>query len=230
MADTGPYAVKERLIAPAWYHDRTHTRKMVKQVQEDFERGFEKRAPVMDTKRSGRPRTRDVAIENIHQSVLGSPKNHYGNGLQSWNYRVQITSIEWQLATDCCNTFDTLPKRSKVMFSNECAVYLSSHPRNVYFWSDANPQYVEEVQDLSSLKQQSYIRKLETFFVPELKRRGIANEIYFQQDGAPAHHVHAVRNYLDQVFPNRWIGRSSPTLQWPARSPDLTTRDDALWG
>ncbi|KAJ8867062.1 hypothetical protein PR048_032924 [Dryococelus australis] len=64
---------------------------MVKQVQENFERRFEKRAPsklnlhlwekkafqtgsVMDTKHSGRPRTRDVAIENLHQSVLRSLK------------------------------------------------------------------------------------------------------------------------------------------------------------
>ncbi|KAJ8872902.1 hypothetical protein PR048_026518 [Dryococelus australis] len=124
--------------------------------------------------------------------------------------------------------FDTLPKRSKVMFSDECTVYLSSSPRNVYFWSDANPHYVEEVQDhpasdeLDSLNQQSYLQMLKTFFVPELEHSEIANEIYFQQNGAPAHHTHAVWNYLDHVVPNRWIGRSSPTLLWPARSPDLT--------
>jgi hypothetical protein len=43
--------------------------------------------------------------------------------------------------------FSTILKSLKVIFSDDCAVYLSSFACSVYFWSDANPHYVEEVQD-----------------------------------------------------------------------------------
>jgi len=33
------------------------------------------------------------------------------------------------------------------------------------------------------------------------------DDIYFQQDGAPPHYGVNVRQHLDEVFPNRWIGR-----------------------
>ncbi|EFN72314.1 hypothetical protein EAG_00021, partial [Camponotus floridanus] len=31
-------------------------------------------------------------------------------------------------------------------------------------------------------------------------------------------------------FEGRWIGRNGPTINWPARSPDLTPLDFFLWG
>lgn len=34
-----------------------------------------------------------------------------------------------------------------------------------------------------------------------------ADNIHFQQDGCPAHYHRDVRNYLDENYPNRWIGR-----------------------
>ena len=50
----------------------------------------------------------------------------------------------------------------------------------------------------------------------------------------PAHCAITVREYLNEVFPGRWIGRGSPVLPaplaWPPRSPDLTTYDNSLWG
>lgn len=42
-------------------------------------------------------------------------------------------------------------------------------------------------------------------------------------------HHHIVRNWLNEVFPNRWIGRFGP-IAWPPRSPDLTPLDFFLWG
>lgn len=54
-------------------------------------------------------------------------------------------------------------------------------------------------------------------------------EVYFQQDGAPPHYVLPVRQWLDDEFPNKWIGRRGP-MEWPARSPDLTPLDFFLWG
>lgn len=54
-------------------------------------------------------------------------------------------------------------------------------------------------------------------------------DMYFMQDGAPAHYSLQVRNYLNTVFPNRWIGRGSQ-LPWPARSPDFNPMDFCFWG
>ena len=38
-----------------------------------------------------------------------------------------------------------------------------------------------------------------------------------------------VRRFLDQTFPDRWMGRDGPMLG-PPRSPDLTPLDFFLWG
>lgn len=53
-------------------------------------------------------------------------------------------------------------------------------------------------------------------------------DIWFQQDGAPPHWSRAVRNQLNQMFPQRWIGRGGPT-NMPPRSPDLTVMDYFVW-
>lgn len=57
----------------------------------------------------------------------------------------------------------------------------------------------------------------------------IRRDLWFQQDGAPAHYDINVRNWLDANFPERWIGRGG-TVAWPPRSPDLTPLDCFLWG
>ena len=46
---------------------------------------------------------------------------------------------------------------------------------------------------------------------------------------APAHYALVVREWLDEWFPNMWIGRRGP-IEWPPRSPDLTPPDFFLWG
>lgn len=54
--------------------------------------------------------------------------------------------------------------------------------------------------------------------------------VYFQLDGAPIHNTAAVRHWINEYFPNRWIGRNSPVIAWSPRSPDLTPLDFFLWG
>jgi hypothetical protein len=47
-----------------------------------------------------------------------------------------------------------------------------------------------------------------------------------------AHHhisVDELQKFLDQQYPDRWIGRGGPR-NWPARSPDLNPLDFFLWG
>ncbi|CAH2092765.1 unnamed protein product [Euphydryas editha] len=51
----------------------------------------------------------------------------------------------------------------------------------------------------------------------------------FQNDGAPCHYSIQVRNFLNETYRNRWIGRSGP-IRWPPRSPDLNPIDFFIWG
>lgn len=57
----------------------------------------------------------------------------------------------------------------------------------------------------------------------------VLRNMYLQNDGAPAHVQRNVREWLDETFPGRWIGRNGP-VPWPARSPDLNPLDYYLWG
>ena len=54
-------------------------------------------------------------------------------------------------------------------------------------------------------------------------------ELFFQHDGAAPHFSLTVRAWLDDHFPDRWIGRRG-AIEWPPRSPDLTPPDFFLWG
>ena len=71
----------------------------------------------------------------------------------------------------------------------------------------------------------TYQDMLQLYAVPQLPEGTI-----FQQDGAPPHFAIPVRNFLDEQFPERWIGRGSSPIAWPPRSPDLTPLDFFLWG
>jgi len=57
----------------------------------------------------------------------------------------------------------------------------------------------------------------------------IRSQMYFQHDGVPPHYTNRVRELLNELFPNRWLGRSGP-VTWPPKSPDLTPLDYYLWG
>ena len=53
--------------------------------------------------------------------------------------------------------------------------------------------------------------------------------VVFQQDGAPPHWGPRVREALDRVFRDKWIGRGGP-IAWPARRSDITPLDFFFWG
>jgi len=50
----------------------------------------------------------------------------------------------------------------------------------------------------------------------------------FQHDRVPAHYSGLVTHRLNLTFSERWIGRCGH-VQWPLRSPDLTSLDFCLW-
>lgn len=57
----------------------------------------------------------------------------------------------------------------------------------------------------------------------------IPEQMWYQNDGCPAHYALRVRQHLDEEYPGRWIGRLGPIL-WPPRSPDLNPLDFFYWG
>jgi transposase len=138
---------------------------------------------------------------------------------------------------------------NKIVWSDESEFKLNGviNRHNCTYWAFSNP---DEQMPVSNSKQglmvwcgitsygiigpyffdglvtgESYLQMLQEFLWPQVKQR----RLIFQQDGAPAHYSLQVRKWLDQKFPDRWIGRRGP-IECPARSPDLTPPDFFLWG
>lgn len=79
----------------------------------------------------------------------------------------------------------------------------------------------------TSVNGERYFYMLQNMVGPQLNEMGWPH--YFMHDGAPPHITNPVRNWLDQNFPNQWIGRFGP-IPWAPRSPDLNPLDFFLWG
>lgn len=76
-----------------------------------------------------------------------------------------------------------------------------------------------------------YLGILSEYFLPQMDEVSLEfrRNMIFQQDGCPAHSAMIVTDWLNEHFPEKWIGRHGP-INWPARSPDLTAMDYFLWG
>ena len=74
---------------------------------------------------------------------------------------------------------------------------------------------------------QNYLAMLEHQLLLLLQQHNEAENLYFQQDGAPAQYATLVRDWLDANLPGRWISRRR-LLEWPSPSPDLTPLDFSL--
>ena len=162
--------------------------------------------------------------------------------------RVQF--CEWYLAK--CAEDPGFPH--KIVWSDEASFKLngSINRHNCTYWGPVNPQVtlehhvnlpgVTEWCGISALgiiapffrngtvTGESYLNLLQEFVGPQFSEMfGDDDEIYFQQDGAPPHYHRDVRAHLDAAFPDTWIGRRG-SIEYPARSPDLTPMDFILWG
>lgn len=54
------------------------------------------------------------------------------------------------------------------------------------------------------------------------------SQLWFMHDGAPPHFLLAFREFLNNLFPERWMGRGGPTA-WSAPSSDLNPLHFYLW-
>jgi hypothetical protein len=74
-----------------------------------------------------------------------------------------------------------------------------------------------------------YVHMLENFLIPELHRFPVYENTHFQQDGATSHTARVTMNLLKDLFLNLLISRNGD-VQWPPRSPDLSSCHYILWG
>lgn len=145
---------------------------------------------------------------------------------------------------------------NRIIFSDEATFMTNGtvNRHNCRYWSDVNPHWYMEAHTQhpskvnvwagiinnrlvgpfiinGNLNSDKYLEMLANQIVPALQQMfgQEINNIWFQHDGAPAHYGHRVRQYLDNVFPRRWIGRRG-AVEWPARSPDLNPLDYFFWG
>lgn len=114
----------------------------------------------------------------------------------------------------------------------------TQRPVKVNVWAGiVGNQVIGPIFFAETLNGVRYLEFLQEELVPQLANlfpnpvdANVPNrDIWFQQDGAPPHFARPVREYLDVVFPGRWIGRRGP-IEWPPRSPDLNPLDFFLWG
>lgn len=143
----------------------------------------------------------------------------------------------------------------KVLWSDEATFTTAGmfNHRNKHFWAIQNPHKIEPVKKQGrkslhvwcgilknkivgpvifegNLTGQRYLHFLTNeieHLLEELPVREYT-DIIWHQDGAPAHCIQPITNYLNNRY-DLWIGRNGP-IQWSANSPDLTPLDNFLWG
>lgn len=167
-----------------------------------------------------------------------------------FNRRVQFCMWVLDKVAENDNFFD------RVLFSDECTFHNngSFNRHNFHYYSDSNPYQIRIINNQhrwsvnvwggimgsyvigpyffeENLNGTTFMDFLANEFpillenIPlELRRT-----MWLQMDGAPPHFDRRVRQFLNDNFHNRWIGRGGP-IEWPPRSPDLTAPDFFLWG
>lgn len=110
----------------------------------------------------------------------------------------------------------------------------TQHPQKLNVWAGIfNDRIVGPFFIEGNLNGPTYLELLQDAVIPTLVQIIEDDDEdfdpIFQQDGAPPHYALAVRAYLDDEFPDRWIGRRG-SIEWPPRSPDLSPLDFFLWG
>ena len=129
---------------------------------------------------------------------------------------------------------------NNIIFTDEATFCLNGrvNRHNCRYWAADNPQWMIEThtqtpQKLNvwagicgdqiigpffidgNLTGDRYLQLLQEQIIPSCRALFPNNHnIWFQQDEAPSHYQLNVRRHLDEVFPNRWIGRMGP-VEWP---------------
>ncbi|GBM64477.1 hypothetical protein AVEN_194235-1 [Araneus ventricosus] len=149
-------------------------------------------------------------------------------------YKVQI--IQDLKPNDCpMNRIDVENDYlNRICFSEESTFHVSGtvNMHNVRIWGSENPHVSAQLQRDSPkvnvwcslmrnriivsffftekcINANVYLDLLQLFIAPQLEK--FQPWIMFQQNGEPPHWGSLVRDFLDETFPDRWIGRDGPT-------------------
>ena len=76
----------------------------------------------------------------------------------------------------------------------------------------------------SAVTGEAYLEMLRSSVLQAIRALYENSDVFYQQDGAPAHYHRDVRASLDENLQGHWIGRRG-TFEFPPRSPDLTPLD-----
>jgi hypothetical protein len=75
------------------------------------------------------------------------------------------------------------------------------------------------------VNKETYLSELGNWFVPQLEGSGLLGQVWLQQERAPAHYTITVREFLNEVFRDKWICRGLQRLPaplgWPPRSQNV---------
>lgn len=144
---------------------------------------------------------------------------------------------------------------SNILFTDECSFSLHGHHNpsvtvgysreNKHLHIPSRTQYPQKVNVWTgilgdsiigpffidgNLNANKYFNLLRNQIIPALRALNINfEEIWYQQDGCPAHNAMLVKQFLQTTFPDRIISTMG-TIQMPPRSPDLAPNDFFLWG
>lgn len=145
----------------------------------------------------------------------------------------------------------------KILYTDEATFTTNGvvTSQNIRMWCDVNPHWVVECKRQYSAKVNvwcgiinekiigpyffnenlngmTFLRFLQNEFSNDIDELPLdyRYNLHLQFDGATIHNAVIVRDWLNLNFSNCWIGRNSPLILWPPRSPDLTPLDYFLWG
>jgi len=168
------------------------------------------------------------------------------------DFRNRVVFCEWALQKMQTNHnfFVNVLFSDESTFTNHGGV----NRHNMHYWSVENPHWLRQVNhqrpwsvnvwcgiienkligpyfiegNLNGTKYRNFLEQ-ELPLLLEDVAMDVRRTMWFQHDGCPAHFSTAAREILDRDYNGRWIGRGGP-INWPARSPDLTSPDFFLWG
>lgn len=167
-----------------------------------------------------------------------------------WDRRMEFCEIMMKKCDEDPNFLNS------IVFSDEATFTLNGYVNrhNCRYWASENPHWMVESHTQhpekvnvwagifgrkvigpffinGNLNSESYLHMLQNEVIPAIENVSGQHfpTVWFQQDGAPPHYGRQVRQYLDETFPQKWIGRRG-AVEWPPRSPDLSPLDYFFWG
>ena len=233
--ESGSVQDAERSGRPTSVRDADNVERVMRSVRSEPSTSIRRRSQELDIKKSSL------------QKILTTDLNLFP-------YKIQIvqelkpTDYETRL-TFCAAFLTQSDLTEKLIMTDEAHFNLSGfiNKQNYRFWGTQQPQVMiekplhpERVSVWCGLSSQriygpyffdgsidgnAYRHMLVDWFFPQVDNA----ELWFQQDGATPHTAREILELLRGKFPNRLISRFG-TINWPARSPDLSAPDYWLWG